>query len=181
MRKCILILGLLFFVSSLFAQRRTIEFNKEYLTARIYRPGKGTMQVRNMMLINDTLLQFSSTTSNGSIITKRLSTANIKFVKIKTGSYAAIGAAAGAGIGLLSSVYAILLVQNDPTVDDSNVNWTPVVIGFTAGGALIGTIAGLCIPKWKTYFLPDRETSYSIMFAPVVSPAYCGLGIKMKF
>jgi len=181
MRKCILILGLLLIVGSVFAQRRIVEMNKVYSTVKIYRPGKGTIQVKNMMLINDTLLQFNSIRSNGSIITKQLSTSNIRYVKIKIGSYAAIGAAAGAGMGLFSSLYAVLLVQNDPTVDDSNVNWTPYIVGFTAGGALIGSFVGLCIPKWKTYFLPDKETSYSIMFSPGLSPAYCGLGIKIKF
>lgn len=180
MKAYLLLLPIFILSLSVSAQKRVLESNHNYSTAKIVITGKGVIPVKNMMLVNDTLLQYNSQKSDGSSYLKQVSTSTIRYVKIKQGSYAGIGAAAGAGTGLLSAVYGILTVKSDPTLDDSDVNWTPFVLGFTAGGALIGSMVGLCIPKWRTYFLPDSKTSSSIKFTPVMSPAYCGIGIKMK-
>jgi hypothetical protein len=126
-------------------------------------------------------MKYNSKSGDGSINMKRVSTSSIRYVKIKKGSYAGIGAAAGGGIGLLIMLDVALTVKSDATLDDSEVNWTPYVVAVTAGGVLIGGLVGLCIPKWKTYFLPDKRTSFSIKFSPSISPAYCGLGMKVKF
>lgn len=166
---------------SVSAQQRTIVMNKKYANAKIVQVGKGMFPVKNLMLVNDTLLQYTSKGGDGSIGMKQISVSNVRYVKIKKGSYFGIGALAGAGIGLLSAVYGVLTVKSDTNLDDSGVNWTPFIVGFTAGGALIGGIVGVCIPKWKTYFIPDGKTSFSIKFSPSISPAYCGLGMKMKF
>lgn len=181
MKKYLLILAALIICVSVSAQKRTIVMDKNYATAKIVQIGKGIMPVKNMILVNDTLLQYNSKSSDGSMITRQISTSSVRYVKIKKGSYVGIGVAAGAGIGLLSSVYGVLSVKSDASLDDSGVNWAPFIIGFTAGGALIGTVVGLCIPKWRTYFIPDNKSSYSIKFAPSISPAYCGLGMKVKF
>jgi hypothetical protein len=181
MKNFLLIIALLIMVGSVSAQKRTIEMNKNYANAKIVQIGKGIVPVKNMMLVSDTLLQYTSKGGDGSIGMKQISVSNVRYVKIKKGSYFGIGALAGGGMGLLSAVYGVLTVKSDPSLDDSGVNWAPFIIGFTAGGALIGGIVGVCIPKWKTYFLPDRSTSFSIKFTPSISPAYCGLGMKMKF
>ena len=174
-------MALLIMVASVSAQKRTIEINKKYATAKIVQIGKGTVPVKNLMLVNDTLLQYNSKSGDGSIVMKQISVSNVRYVKIKKGSYFGIGALAGGGMGLLSAVYGVLTVKSDPSLDDSGVNWAPFIVAFTAGGAVIGGVVGLCIPKWKTYFIPDGKTSFSIKFSPSISPAYCGLGIKMKF
>jgi hypothetical protein len=181
MKKSLLLITLLILSISMNAQRRVIELNKKYTASKIYQHGKGTIGAKDMILVNDTLLNFKSITSEGTLRDRELSTSNVRFVKIKKGSYAGIGAAAGAGFGLLCSVYGVLSVKSDPTLDDSGVDWGPFIAAFTVGGAVIGTIAGLCIPKWRTYFLPDNRTSYTIKISPTVSPYYCGLGLKMKF
>lgn len=181
MKKNLLLLAILIMGCSVSAQKRTLEISKKYATAKIIQTGKSTIPVKNMMLVNDTVLQYNSKSRDGSINMKQISTSGVRYVKIKKGSYAVVGALAGAGIGLLSSVNGVLTVKTDPTLDDSGVNWGPFIVGFTAGGALIGTVVGLCIPKWSTYFIPDKRTSFSIKFSPTISPAYCGLGLKMKF
>lgn len=181
MKNFLMIMAILVMAGSVSAQKRTIELNRKYATAKIVVTGRGIIPVKNMSLVSDTLLQYNSKGSDGSIIVKQISTSVVRYVKIKKGSYVGLGALAGAGIGLLSSVYGVLTVKNDPSLDDSGVNWGPFIVGFTAGGALIGSIVGVCIPKWKTYFIPDQRTSFSIKFSPAISPAYCGLGMKMKF
>lgn len=181
MKNFLLIIALLIMVGSISAQKRTIEKNKKYSSAKMVLIGKGTVPVKNLMLVNDTLLEYNSKNGDGSINMKQISASSVRYVKIKKGSYFGIGALAGGGMGLLSSIYGVLTVKSDPSLDDSGVNWAPFIIGFTAGGALIGGIVGVCIPKWKTYFLPDRSTSFSIKFSPSISPAYYGLGMKMKF
>ena len=168
-------------VGSVSAQKRTIEMNKKYANAKVVQVGKGIIRVKNMTLVNDTLLQYNSQSSDGSISMKQVSTSIVRYVKIKKGSYAGIGAVAGGGMGLLIMLDVALTIKSDPNLDDSEVNYTPWVVGVTAAGAVIGGLVGLCIPKWKTYFLPDRSTSFSIKFTPSISPAYCGLGMKMKF
>jgi hypothetical protein len=181
MKKYVLLLAILILGYSVSAQKRTLEINKRYATAKIVQTGRGVFPVKNMTMINDTVLQYNSGGGDGSINMKQISTSAVRYVKVKKGNYAGLGALAGAGMGLLSSVYGVLTVENDPYYDDTDVNWSPFIVGFTAGGALIGTVVGLCIPKWRTYFIPNQKTSFSINFSPSISPAYCGLGIKMKF
>jgi len=179
MRKYILILGLLLFVGSIFAQRRTIEINKKYSAAKIYLAGKGTIAAKKLILVNDTLLQYNSIGSDGSINMRQFSTFNVRYVKIRKGNYAGIGVAVGTGIGLLCGVDAAIFAESDS--ESSEFTSAPYIIGFTIGGAIVGTVVGLCIPKWKRMYVPHRMTSYSIKIASAISPAYCGLGIKMKF
>jgi hypothetical protein len=155
--------------------------NKKYPNAKIVQIGKGIVPVKNLMLVSDTVLQYNSKGGDGSTGMKQISVSNVRYVKIKKGSFFGIGALAGAGVGLLSSVYGVLTVKSDPSLDDSGVNWAPFIVAFTAGGAVIGGVVGLCIPKWKTYFIPGGKTSFLIKFTPSISPAYCGLGMKMKF
>ena len=181
MKNFLLIVALLIIAGSVSAQKRTLVMNKKYSNAKMVLIGKGTVPVKNLMLVNDTLLEYNSKNGDGSINMKQISASSVRYVKIKKGSYFGIGALAGAGVGLLSAVYGVLTVKSDRNLDDSGVNWAPFIVGFTAGGALIGGIVGVCIPKWRTYFIPDGKTSFSIKFSPSISPAYCGLGMKMKF
>ena len=181
MLKFFAIIALLIIVGSVSAQKRTIVMNNKYTNAKVVLIGKGTVPVRNLMLVNDTLLQYNSKSGDGSTNMKQVSASSVRYVKIKKGSYAGIGAIAGGGFGLLVMLDVVLSVKSDATLDDSNVNWAPYVVAVTAGGVLIGSLVGLCIPKWKTYFLPDKKTSFSIKFSPSISPSYCGLGMKMKF
>jgi hypothetical protein len=181
MKKCLLLLALILVGYSLSAQHRTIELNRKYATAKVVQIGKGIIPVKNMTLINDTLLQYNSKSSDGSLNLKQVSTSNVRYVKIKTGSYAGIGALAGGGVGLLIMLDVALTIKSEPGLDDSQINYTPWVVGVTAVGAAIGGLAGLCIPKWRTFFIPDKRSSFSINFSPSISPAYCGLGVKMKF
>jgi len=183
MKKSLSVIFLLALSAVVFAQTRVIQLNKVYPKAKIYQHGKGTIAAQEMSLINDTLLSFQSRTSDGSFRSRQLSTANVRYVKLKRGSYAGIGAAAGAGIGLLCAAYVQLLDDGVDYYDEvgSDINWTPVYLGCIAGGAVIGAISCMFIPKWKTFFLPDRSTSYTIKISPAISPYYCGIGVRVKF
>lgn len=181
-KNLLLLLSLTLVLSSpVQAQKRVIEKLKKYSSAKIYMPNHLILGAKDLTMINDTLLQFRSRSTDGSVNMKQLSTSGVRYLKIKTGTYAGVGFAAGAGVGLLSSLYGILSVKEDPTLDDSETNWTPFVLGFTGGGALIGTIVGLCIPKWKTFFIPDQRTPYSFNICPAVNPIYKGAGVRITF
>jgi hypothetical protein len=182
MKKYVLLLVVLILGFTVSAQKRTLEINKKYAKAKIVQMGRGTFSAKNVTLLNDTVLQYNSGGGDGSLNMQQISTSTVRYVKVKKGTYAVIGVLAGAGIGLLSSVYAVLTVENDPTYGDTtDFPSGAFIAGFTAGCALIGSIVGVSIPKWRTYFIPNQKTSFSINFSPSISPAYCGLGIKMKF
>lgn len=167
--------------TSLEAQQRVIEKSKVYHIARITLPGKVRIAAKDLSLINDTLLQFKSRNSNGSMSMKELSTSEIRYLKIKTGNNAAIGFAAGASLGLVFSVTGALYMKNNPAIYESHSNWTSFIAGFTAGGAILGTFIGLCIPELRKYTIPDPNTPYSLKVSSSVFPGYKGLGLRLKF
>lgn len=175
MKKFTLFLVALCFAGQIFAQRQFLENNRTYTKAKIYEKGMPALVVNNLILA-DTVLRYSTVSGSGS-----LGLTNIRYVGIKAGSHAASYGAYGAAVGLLSSLYGVLDVKADPTLDDSGVNWAPFIIGFTAGGALIGAIVGACVPKWKLLYIPDRKTSYSIVLAPVTTRNYNGMGLRITF
>ena len=181
MKKYFLILVILLIINPIQAQVQYLEKNKNYPIAKIYQKGMPAFRVKNLTFSNDTVLQYTLTDNNGLSRNIQLATSNVRYVGVKTGSYAVIYGAAGGAVGLLSSLYGVLSVKSDPTLDDSGVNWAPFVIGFTAGGALVGGIIGAFIPRWKMHYFADKKTSYSIGISPDVNMNYYGLGLKIKF
>ena len=67
----------------------------------------------------------------------------------KAGKYALMGAGIGLGTALLAYIAAESEASSDPykEVDDSRV--APIMLGFTAGGALIGMAIGSGSQQWE--------------------------------
>jgi len=177
MKKICSLIAILFFINSVYAQKQYLELNSKYPVAKVYQKGMSTVKVKNLVLINDTTLQYSLSESGET----QISTDKIRYVAIKKGTRAAAYGAYGGAMGLLSALYGVLSVKNDPTLDDSGVNWGPFIAGFTVGGAALGTVVGLCIPKWKIHYAPDKSTSFLIELTPYSNSNLYGLGLKVKF
>jgi hypothetical protein len=98
MKNFLLIMALLIIAGSVSAQKRTLEMNKKYTNAKMVLIGKGTVPVKNLMLVNDTLLQYNSKNGDGSINMKQISASSVRYVKIKKGSYFVSPAYCGLGM-----------------------------------------------------------------------------------
>ena len=181
MKNLALLVLFLFLVSTAEAQKQYFDNNKTYSVAKIYQKGKPAFEVRDIKQINDTVLLYKMSGSQGSGKQQELPTTNVRYIAVKNGTHAISYGAYGGAVGLLSALYGVLSVKNDPTLDDSSVNWAPFVIGFTAGGAALGALVGTFVPKWKILYLQDKGTTYSIKISPDINKYYCGLGLKINF
>ncbi len=171
----------LFVFNSLHAQYLYLEQNKAYSKARIIQNGEMPITVKSLILVNDSVLQYSilPVESGGSLVT--IPTKNVAKVYIKKGTYAGefglimgLSCLGGAALGVAQA-------KNSPYYIDDGQSYTGLVLGLTAGGAAFGAIIGACIPKWKTYYIQDKSTSYQFRVTPQVNSNYCGIGLAVKF
>jgi hypothetical protein len=181
MKKFSMLLLILLIINSVYAQKKYLEINKNYSVAKIYQKDMYSFKVLNLTLTNDTVLQYNLSDSEGSSKRTQISTDNIRYIQIKNGTHAGSYGIYGGVTGLLSAIYGVLSVKADPNLDDSGVDWAPFIFGFTAGGFAIGALVGLCVPKWKLLYIPDKKTSYSIGLSPNVNQYYYGLSLKVSF
>lgn len=177
----ILIVALVLLANVVIAQKQYLEKNKTYSTAKIFLKSKSEiLKVSNLILLNDTVLQYRESNA-GSLKQLKIIPGNVKYISAKSGTYAGTFAAAGGGIGLLSALYGILSVENEPTLETTDVNWAPFVLGFTGGGVLIGALIGSTQSRWRTLYLKDNLTTYSFKINPCFSENYCCLTVSVKF
>jgi hypothetical protein len=181
MKRIIPLLIVVFLTCTTQAQTKYLEPNKNYTVAKIYQKGVSAIKVKDLTFTNDSLLQYKSTDANGTTREMLMSTTNIRYVAVPKGNHAAIYGLYGASVGLLSSLYGVLDVKSDPYLDDSGVDWAPFVLGFTAGGAAIGVIVGLFVPKWQFLYAPENKTAYSIKLSPVMNKDFYSLGVNVTF
>jgi len=178
MRKIYLIVLLFIAGNLLFSQVSFLEKGKNYSFAKVYPKDKMVFKVRNLQLLNDTTIAFynMNTSADGT-----LKNYEVNSVSVKQGSYAAIYGASGALIGLLSSLLAVAQVKTDPYLDDSNADYTPIVIGFTVGCGAIGAVIGALSPKWKRLYMPEKPMSGRIIVNPNLSYKYYGVQLVYHF
>lgn len=178
MKLLFFLLVLLFSVQTVMAQKKYMDANLTYNNAKIYQKGKSeVLRVTNLKVKNDSLVQFQELV-NGNKITDQLPNTDIRYISVKSGNYAGTYAVYGGAIGLLSSLIAVL--ENEP-YGNSGFYWTPFILGFTGGGAIIGGLVGVLSPRWKTLYVPKQLSTYNIDFTPNVNKYYCGLGVKITF
>lgn len=89
--------------------------------------------------------------------------------------------------GLVGSTLGVLSAQNDAEslgVDTDQVNFAPIVIGITAGSALIGAAIGAGKKKYKTAYTNPKYETTSVP-QPVRIGLTCsshqGLGVGVQF
>jgi hypothetical protein len=79
-------------------------------------------------------------------LTESLALSNIDYMRVQEGTQALKWCGYGA---LLMGLIAVINVSEYPNSQNSG----GVIVGFTISGAAIGSLIGLAIPKWKTYYV----------------------------
>jgi hypothetical protein len=182
MKTLFLFLSIILLINPVHAQKNYMEINCKYPNAKIYQKGAITLNVKDLILINDTLMQYNLSESSGSLKTTNISPSKISYVSVKKGSHAAVYGAVGGLSCLAGALLGVAQVKNDPYYDEESYgNPTGIVVGITAGGAAIGAIIGACIPKWIVLYIPEKKNTYSFGISPNINPNYCGLGLKISF
>jgi hypothetical protein len=174
MKNIIIIIAIMLSINTAMAQKEYLDVNKTYTTAKIYQKGKASvLKVSNLKLVSDTLLLFQQSNKQEQFLTS-----DVRYISVKSGTYAGTYALYGGAVGLLSSILAVL--ETDP-MGESGINWIPFIGGFTAGGAVLGLLIGSTQSKWKTLYMQDKRISYNLRITPNLNTNYCGLGIKVTF
>jgi hypothetical protein len=162
-----------------------IEPNKTYSKGNIYiKKSLVPISAKGLTLVNDTVLQYTDKVT-GLPKSLNVPSSSINYVKMRVGTKAGEFALYGAGLMLLSSLYGVLTAEKssvDTYGDTSDINWLPFIAGFTAGGAAIGGLIGLCCPKYKNLYFKDRFTTYTFKITPFYSKnTGTGLGVRLTF
>ncbi len=160
------------------AQKEYIENNKNYSVARIYHKNYKIFKVHNLEMINDTLMTFKSIDSGKM---EELSAEEVRYISVRHGSRALTYGLIGAGIGLASSLIAVASVSVDPSVDDSNANYAPIIIGFTVGCGFIGAVIGAFNYKWKRLYFQNRDLTTTYILYPKFDRNSCSVGLLINF
>ena len=178
MKKIFFIILILVTAEMISAQSNSIEKGNSYSVVKLYPKAGGIFKARNLAMINDSIVSF---TRAGGTSTENMNIEKFRFVNVKNGNMALPYSLYGGALGLLSALSGISNVKSDPNLDDSKVNWTPFVIGFTAGFGLIGGFVGSVTPKWKRLYFTNKTTSYSVKVLPDIYGSYNGVRLVMNF
>lgn len=165
-------------------QKLYLEPNKTYPTGKIYlRKSFVPIVANNFKLMNDTTLSYSEGSNSANSLS--LSAASINYIKIRTGTKAGEFALWGGAFMGLCSLYGVLSAENeslDSSGETSGVNWFPFVAGFTAGGAVVGGLIGLFIPKYHNFYVQDKNVTYIISLSPCYyANGSAGIGLSVRF
>jgi hypothetical protein len=162
-----------------------LEPNKSYSRGKIYvRKSIQPIEAKNIQLMQDTVLQYLDVqTGQSKSIPVNLSTVN--FIKAKAGSRAGAFALYGGGLMCLSALVGVLTAEGDQLEyygETSGINWTPFVLGFTAGGAVVGAAIGAFVPKYTNYYIKTPGTAMNVKILPQVYYGRAvGLGVRVTF
>jgi hypothetical protein len=158
-------------VTQVKSQNSFIEIGEKYAVVKIGLKNYQFIKVRTLVLINDSTLTYQSSGSN---LQKTLPVKNVKFISERKGTYAVYYGLVGGGIGFLSALSAHV------GTNFAGYNYAPWYIGLTAGGAVVGTLVGLCVPKWKSLSFKDGRTAYSFRMSPYIYGNQYGLGLTIN-
>ena len=87
----------------------------------------------------------------------------------------------GAGVGAASSILTSLTYE-PPSGEE--INYGPLILGFTAATALIGGIVGTLTPRWKTLYVGNGQPQPSglgIKSGPTFAPGQVGMQFRLSF
>jgi hypothetical protein len=162
-----------------------LELNKTYSSGKIYlKKSFVPIVAKDFKLMNDSILNYTDS-GTGLANSLNLSTTSINYIKIRTGTKAANFALLGGafmGLCALSGVASAEQESIDTAGQTSNVNWLPFVAGFTAGGAVIGGLIGVFIPKYKNFYLKDKHTVYTFGLSPYYyTDGSAGIKMQVRF
>lgn len=164
--------------------KQYLESNKSFARAKIYvKKSILPIEAKNIQLVQDTLLQYVDVqTGESKSIPVTLATVN--YIKVKTGSKAGAFALYGGGLMCLSALVGVLTAEGDQLEDygeTSGINWTPFVLGFTAGGAVVGAAIGAFVPKYTNYYIKTPSAAFNVRVVPQYYGKAAGVGLVFTF
>lgn len=181
------ILLICFISHSAIAQKNKLflESDKTYSTGKIYlKKSFVPILAKDFKLINDTTLKYIDN-GTGVANSLNLTTTPVNYIKIRTGTKAgqfALWGGAFMGLCALSGALSAEEESMDKSNQTSGVNWLPLVAGFTAGGAVIGGLIGVFVPKYKNFYLKDSHTAYNIGLSPCYyANGSAGIKLQVRF
>jgi len=115
---------------------------------------KGTVSLDNLEKFTATNIKIQSDSiSFNSLGTNRAHhLGEINYLKLQKGTKAKNGFLIGAGSMLFISLLSIAEVESDPNRQLVS-NAGTIVLGFTAGGGLLGALIGSTIPNYQTHYV----------------------------
>lgn len=161
-----------------------LESNKTYSRGKIYiKRSIQPLEARNIKLVQDTILQYTDTQTDE---TRSLpvTSSTVNYIKVKSGSRAGSFALYGGGFMCLSALTAALTTEGEQvewTGETSGINWTPVVLGFTAGGAVIGAAIGAFVPRYTNYYVKTPGMALNVKIVPQYYGKTAGVGLLVTF
>ncbi|HTR19429.1 MAG TPA: hypothetical protein VMH88_01135 [Gemmatimonadales bacterium] len=89
-----------------------------------------------------------------------LPVAEVSRIELQNGSHAGTGALIGGSVGLAFGMVMIVAFANDEFFSEGMSTGDYVALGAipTAGGALLGTLIGAAVPRWKTVYPAEPGT-----------------------
>ncbi|MFB6341590.1 hypothetical protein ACE1ET_07700 [Saccharicrinis sp. FJH62] len=150
MRNLSVVLIFTLLTASAFAQLKKSNLPPKsfYLQAKITTTDFNSYNGLNMNIKSDSL-NFMSIENQ---IYESLALKNVKYLQVPEGNHFAAGAFWG---GLISTAIGALSTYKNSTphgLDDGKR-----IFKFSIGGAAIGGLIGLSLPKWKTYYIQKRN------------------------
>ena len=159
----ICLLTLILFSLTSYSQKEYIEKNKNYSVAKIYQKNHKIIKIRDLQIINDTLVTYKAIDSlhNGQLLID-----DVKYVSVRNGSNALKYGLIGAGLGFTSIFYS---------------GGAPYVIAYTVGFGLAGAIIGAFNYKWKRLYFQSKDLNTSYFIYPAFDRNSYSLGILINF
>ncbi len=161
-----------------------LESNKSYSRGKIYiKKSIQPVEARNIQLVQDTLLQFTDI-QTGQSRSMPVASSNVNYIKVKSGSKAGAFALYGGAFMGLSALVGALSAEGDQLEDygeTSGINWTPFVLGFTAGGAVVGAAIGAFVPKYANYYIKTPGVALNVKLVPQYYGRTAGVGLLVTF
>lgn len=165
--------------------KQYLEGNKTYVRGKIYiKKSIQPIEARNIMIVQDSVLQYTDAQA-GDTRVLTLPSSTVGYVKVKTGSKAGAYALYGGGLMCLSALVGVLTAEGESVEDygdTSGINWTPFVLGFTAGGAVIGGVIGAFVPKYNNYYIKTPGMALNVKIVPqYYYGRSAGIGVRVTF
>lgn len=162
-----------------------LESNKTYSKGKIYiKKSLIPIMATKLTLVNEKSLNYTDE-ETGMEKSLNVEGSSINYVKLKTGTKAGSFALYGGLLMGLSAVYGVLTAEEssmDMYGETSDINWFPFIGGFTLGGAAVGALIGVFIPKYKNFYIKDNFGTYNFKIAPqYFKGGQTGIGVQVTF
>jgi len=129
------------------------EENKTYKSAKIFFKNSNRIIKTNQIIIADGTVTFKKQNQQ---LEESVPLADLRIIKVPTGSYVGEYALYGGVLMGLSAVLGVIQGNADLAANGyETVDGTPLIIGFTAAGAGVGAIWGLATEKWQVLYYSE--------------------------